>query len=243
MAAVAKRLLDDGVSVNSIYADAFYDDHEIKDDLAGSVHFNKAFQGGIKGDSESFLQWGGTSGWCYRTVCGGSFGSSFDSRRWLGESLMPSPDRVAAFVSAIRVDPQTAGEDERPFYRTPYDQLNDLAADLRSYAPGPQHGPLAYVNYEHRFAEMQGVAYRERVVKALLSGDDRILFLPIRNSELHALLHLLDYTEAAAPLTGPHDLSQSLAQDLSRRTPGDHYSVHQHQHAVVLAVSQQDLSD
>ncbi|MDN3026003.1 DUF6292 family protein [Streptomyces sp. S.PB5] len=228
--AVAERLLADGLPVISVYAYAAYDEHEINDaDVEGSIHFSREFQSGLNGPAESFLHWVGTSGWCYRTIQDtASADSPGESARWLSAGLLPSPDRVAAFVSAIRVDPETAGSDERPFYRAACDQMYELTAGLSPYAPGPWHSPLAHVNYEYRFIEAQGSAYRDRVMKELVSGDDRVLFLPIRNSELHALRLLLDYTEAVAPVTGPYDLARSLAQDLSRRTPGDHRSVHEH---------------
>ncbi|MGW3953679.1 hypothetical protein ACWEKM_22815 [Streptomyces sp. NPDC004752] len=245
MAAVAERLLTDGLPVTSLYAFAAYDERVIDDnDIEGSIHFNKAFQVSLNGSAESFLHWVGTSGWCYRTIHHGPcVGSLSEHARWLSAGLLPSPDRVAAFVSAVRVDPDTAGSSERPYYRTSCDQLHELAAGFRRFAPGTQHTPLAHVNHEYRFVEAQGAAYRDRVLKALTSGDDRVLFLPIRNSELHALMDLLEYTEVIAPLTGPHDLAHSLAQDLTLRTPGDHRSVHRHGRARLLAVEQGDHHD
>ncbi|MEU2717706.1 hypothetical protein [Streptomyces sp. NPDC007205] len=237
MAAVAERLLSDGHPVSSLYAYAAYREDEISgDDVEGSIHFNRAFQVSLDRSSESFLHWHGRSGWCYRTIpepTSTSYSSEYT--RWLCAGLLPSPERVAAFVSAVRVAPDTAGSEERPFYRAACDQLHELTADFLRYAPGPSHSPLAHVNYEYRFVEAQGAAYRDRVLKALRSGDDRILFLPIRTSELHALRHLLDYTEAVGPLTGPDDLAHCLAQDLSHRIPGDHQSVHRYGEAHALA--------
>ncbi|MDX3763989.1 DUF6292 family protein [Streptomyces sp. AK02-04a] len=242
MAAVAERLLDDGLPVSSLYAYAAYDEEEISGaDVEGSIHFNRVFQLSLQGSAETFLHWLGTSGWCCRTIPDANGANPPSERtRWLRSGLLPSPERVAAFVSAIRVDPDTAGSDERPSYRASCDQLHEFEAKFRRYAPGPTHSPLAHANYEYRFEEAQGRAYRDRVMKALRSGDDRILFLPIRNSELHALRHLLDYTEAIGPLTGPDDLAHSLAQDLCQRTPGDYQSVHRFGQAHYLANLQDD---
>jgi hypothetical protein len=241
MAAVAERLLKDGLQVSSIYAYTAFDDDVIGgDDVEGSVHFNKAFQQSVKGGTESFLHWFGTSGWCYRTIQDTtSSNAPSDSTRWFRSCLLPTPDRVAAFVSDIRVAPSAAGSDIRPSYRTSCDQLTQLAAHLRRYAPGPHHSPLAHINYEYRLSEAQGSASRDRIIKALLSGDDRVLFMPILKSELHALQHLLDYTEVIAPLTGPGDLAHGLAQDLTQRTSGDHLSVYRHHHARAMAAVQQ----
>lgn len=245
MAAVAERLLADGLPVASIYAYAADDERLIDDnDIEGSVHFTKAFQLSLNGPAESFLHWVGTSGWCYRTIHPPAGADSPPGHaRWLNAGLLPPPDRVAAFVSAVRVDPDTAGTGERPHFRTPCDQLNELAAGFERFAPGAGHTPLAQADYEHRFVEAQGAAYRDRVLKTLASGDDRVLFLPIRHSELRALWDLLEYTEVIAPLTGPHDLAQSLAQDLTLRTPGDHRSVQRHFRARLLAVEQGDHHD
>ncbi|MFD8396048.1 hypothetical protein ACFV2N_44360 [Streptomyces sp. NPDC059680] len=241
MAAVAERLLADGLPVSSLYTYAAGEEVEINgDDIEGSIHFNRAFQLSLNGSAESFLHWLGTSGWCYRIIHDNSANYPSEQVRWLDAGLLPSPERVAAFVSDIRVNPDTEGSDERPFYRTACDQLSELAVDFERYGPGSDHSPLAHANYEYRFVEAQGAAYRDRVLKALRSRDDRILFLPIRNSELHALRHLLDYTEAIGSLTGPDDLAHSLAEDLSHRTPGDYQSVERYAQAHSLARLQND---
>jgi len=245
MAAVAERLLEDGMQVSSIYAYSAFDDAAIgSSDLEGSIHFNKAFQDSVRGNTESFLHWVGTSGWCYRTVHDVSSGdNSFVAPRWLGAGLLPTPDRVAAFVSDIRVAPDMAGSARRPCYRTSRNQLAELAAHLRRYAPGPQHSPLAHINYEYRLHEAQGSTSRSRIVKELLSGDDRVLFFPILKSELHALQYLLEYTESVAPLTGPGDLAHGFAQDFAQRTSGDHRSVLQYHNARTLAALEQDATE
>ncbi|MEU1298764.1 MULTISPECIES: hypothetical protein [Streptomyces] len=245
LAAVAERLLADGLPIMSLYAYAADDERLIDDnDIEGSIHFQKAFQASLNGPAESFLHWVGTSGWCYRTIHHETgAGSPSEDARWLDAGLLPSPDRVAAFVSAVRVDPDTAGSSERPCYRTSGDHLHELAAGFTRFAPGAQHTPLAQTNHEYRFVEAQGAAYRDRVLKALASGDDRVLFLPIRHSELRALKDLLEYTEITAPLSGPHDVAHSLAQDLTLRTPGDHRSVQRHCRARLLAVEQEDHRD
>lgn len=244
MAAVAERLLEDGLQVSSIYAYSAFDGTDFgRDDVEGSIHFNRTFQQSVTGSAESFLHWVGTSGWCYRTVHEASSSNAcVVSTRWFHAGLLPTADRVAAFVADVRIAPDTAGSEARPFYRTSCDQLVQLAAHLKRYAPGSQHSPIAHINHEHRLREAQGNAFRERVIKELLSGDDRVLFMPILRSELHALQQLLDYTEAVAPLTGPGDFAHSLAQDLAQRTPGDHFSVQRHHDARALADLQRDSS-
>ncbi|WP_413804210.1 DUF6292 family protein [Streptomyces sp. OE57] len=232
--AVAEKLLADGLPVKSVHAYGHHDDmtQPDTDDVEGGIDFGSAFQRSIFPDGEAGLHWAATSGWCLFLVPN-SGGGLYDGARWLGAGLLPSPERVAAFVSSAQLDARSAGSAERPFYRTPREDLSELLKRLESVAP---EGEFGGHGYEYRFQALQGQAYRQRVIRALVSGDDTIVDLPIRRNELQAVLHLLEYAEAAdSTARGPDDFVAPVVADLTRRVGQGHASAHEHRQAIVHA--------
>ncbi|MEU0374751.1 DUF6292 family protein [Streptomyces sp. NPDC006283] len=227
---VAEKLLADGLPVKSINAYGHYDDmtQPGTDDVEGGIDFGFAFQQRVFPGGEAGLHWAGTSGWCLFLIPNDG-GSLYNGARWLGAGLTPSPERVAAFVSSVQLDSRSAGSAERPFYRTPREDLPELLKRLEAFEPeGHFHGH----SHEYRFRSLQGQAYRRRVIDALLSGEDEIVDLPIRRSELQAVLHLLDYAEAADSTTmGPEDFVPPVAADLKHRIGRGPGSAQEHRQA------------
>ncbi|WP_105973621.1 DUF6292 family protein [Streptomyces geranii] len=229
--AVAVKLLAEGLPVKSIHAYGHYDDttQQESDDVEGGIDFGSAFQQSVFPGGEAGLHWAGASGWCLFLIPN-SGGGLYGGARWLGAGLLPSPERVAAFVSSAQLDARSAGSAERPFYRTPRENLPELLKRLEAFAPEDE---LREHDYEYRFRSLQGQAYRQRVIDALVSGEDAIVDLPIRRSELQAVLHLLDYAEAADSTTrGPEDFVAPVAADLTQRIGRDYGSVQAHQQAL-----------
>ncbi|MFM9812778.1 DUF6292 family protein [Streptomyces scabiei] len=230
--AVAVKLLDEGLPVKSIHAYGHYDDitQPDTDDVEGGIDFGSAFQQSVFPDGEVGLHWSATSGWCLFLIPKSGGGGLYDGARWLGAGLLPSPERVAAFVSSARLDAPSAGSAERPFYRTPREDLHELLKRLEAFAP---EGELSDHGYEYRFRELQGQTYRRRVIDALVSGDDAIVDLPIRRNELQAVLHLLEYAEAAdSTARGPEDFVAPVTADLKHRMGQGYGSAQEHRQAI-----------
>ncbi|TLQ38733.1 DUF6292 family protein [Streptomyces marianii] len=232
MTSVAAKLLDEGLPVKSLHAYGHYDDitQPDTDDVEGGIDFGSAFQRRVFPDGEVGLHWSATSGWCLFLIPNSGGGGLYDGARWLGAGLLPSPERVAAFVSSAQLDARSAGSAERPFYRTPREDLHELLKRLEEFAP---EGEFSSHNYEYRFRSLQGQAYRRRVIDALLSGEDAIVDLPIRRSELQAVLHLIDYAEAAdSAMRGPEDFVVPVVADLTHRIGNGYGSVLENQRAL-----------
>jgi hypothetical protein len=231
--AVAGKLLDDGLPVTSIHAYGQYDDITQPDtyDVEGGIVFGSAFQQRVFPDGEAGLHWSATSGWCLFLIPD-SGGGLYNGARWLGAGLLPAPERVAAFVSSAQLDAHSTGSAERPFYRTAREGLHELLKRLEAFTPeGEFHGH----SYEYRFNSLQGQAYRRRVIDALLSGDDAIVDLPIRRSELQAVLHLLDYAEATSNTRGPEDFVAPVKADLAHRLGQGYGSAQDHRKVIEYA--------
>lgn len=217
--------------MKSLHAYGHYDDmsQPDTDDVEGGIEFGSAFQRSILPDGEAGLHWSATSGWCLLLIPN-SGGGMYDGARWLGAGLLPSPERVAAFVSSAQLDARSAGSAERPFYRDPREGLHELLKRLEAFAP---EGEFRGHSYKYRFRSLQGRAYRRRVLDALLSGEDTIVDLPIRRSELQAVLHLIDYAEAAdATTSGPEDFVAPIAADLMHRVGQGYGSAQEHRQAL-----------
>ncbi|MGP3951196.1 hypothetical protein [Streptomyces sp. 7N604] len=219
MAAIAEELLDDGVPVRGVDTYTVLDDPDqaaIGKDLEGNVSLTPSFQRQVLGTAgEAGLHWCAVSGWCLLLSPAESRPTFLESARWLGAGLLPTPGRVAAFLSAARLEAESAGSRERPFYRTAGTSLENLAERLAVYLPTP--GPTAPRTYQDRYTRAAGTAYRDRALKALLEPKQDIIEVPLRTGELEALRHLLDFTETAAGLYGPEHLAHHLAADLIQR--------------------------
>ncbi|MCR8945124.1 DUF6292 family protein [Streptomyces sp. OUCMDZ-4982] len=236
MTAVAEKLLSEGTPVSSVSASGRYDDDEgrekFHDDVEGGVNFNESFVRRLLPDAEVGLHWSGTSGWCLWIMLkgrAGVSGSFYDGARWLGAGLIPEPDRVAAFLSAVQLDPHSAGSGDRPFYRQPLQGLPDLCKRLQV------HKRFYYGNpsYDLRFDNARCGAYYDRAAEALTSGDDDVVTVPVRRSELAALLHLLEFAEGSSHKS-VRLFADYLAGDIAQRR-GELGSVHAHQRALTYA--------
>ncbi|MGW6247897.1 hypothetical protein [Streptomyces roseolus] len=242
--AVAEKLLAEGTPVSSVTAWGRYDDDEDRErhhnDVEGSINLNESFVRRFLPDAEAGLHWSGTSGWCLWILPKGGAGASgsfYDGARWLGAGLIPEPDRVAAFLSAVQLDPYSAGSADRPFYRQPLEDLSGLCERLQV------HRRLYYSNpsYEVRFDNARCGAYYDRTARALTSGADDIVNVPVRRSELEALLHLLEFAEGSS--SKPVRLfADYLAGDIAQRR-GEGGSVNVHRRALMYAIEAKERKE
>lgn len=201
--------------------------------MEGSIQLNESFTRRFLPDAETGLHWSATSGWCLWIIPrgpAGTSGSFYDGARWLGAGLIPEPDRVASFLSSLQLDPHAAGSSDRPFYRQPLQDLPGLCEQLRVYRR------VEYCNrsYELCFDNARCEAYYDRTVESLTYGDDDIVNVSMRRSELEALLHLLEFAEGSSH--NPVRLfADYLAGDIAQRRdePG---SVNEHRQALVYAI-------
>ncbi|MET8771176.1 hypothetical protein [Streptomyces sp. NPDC004658] len=244
MTAVAEKLLAEGTPVSSVSAWGRYDDDEDREkhhnDVEGNVNLNESFVRRILPDAEAGLHWSGTSGWCLWVMPKGRVGtgdSFYDGARWLGAGLIPEPDRVAAFLSSWQLDPHAAGSSDRPFYRQPLQDLPGLCERLRVYRRVDYGNP----SYELRFDNARCGAYYDRTVQALTSRDDDIVNVPLRRSELKALLHLLEFADGSSHK--PVRLfAHYLAGDIAQRR-GEPGSVNEHHRALAYAIEAKERKE
>ncbi|MFE4873848.1 hypothetical protein [Streptomyces sp. NPDC056682] len=155
----------------------------------------------------------------------------------VGVALIPEPDRVAAFLSSLQLDPHVAGSGDRPFYRQPLQDLPDLCERLRVYRRVDYGNP----SYELRFDNSRCGAYYARTAQALTSGDDDIVNVPVRRGELEALLHLLEFAEGSSHQ--PVRLfADYLAGDIAQRR-GEPGNVNEHRRALAYAIEAKERKE
>ncbi|MFF4138128.1 hypothetical protein ACFY1B_43145 [Streptomyces mirabilis] len=243
MTAVAEKLLSEGTPVSSVTAFGRYDDEEQgthHDDVEGGIRLNESFTRRFLPDAETGLHWSATSGWCLWVIPrgpAGTGGTFYDGARWLGAGLIPEPDRVASFLSSLQLDPHAAGSSDRPFYRQPLHDLPGLCERLRVYRRVEYGNP----SYELRFDNARCGAYYDRTVQALTSGDEDIVNVPVRRSELEALLHLLEFAEGSSHK--PVRLfADYLAGDIAQRR-GEPGSVNEHRRALAYAIEAKERKE
>ncbi|WP_406375728.1 hypothetical protein OG788_39310 [Streptomyces sp. NBC_00647] len=127
-------------------------------DVEAGISFTQSFQD-RHGGGDCGLHWAGTSGWCLYTADG--------QDRYLsggpGPVCFPSPEFVAGFVDAFRLDPAGSGSGAQPSYRR---EGQDFA--LASYLPAQ---PCLFEDPQTRFADVHRRAYDGRVQQALISCD------------------------------------------------------------------------
>ncbi|MFC8226015.1 hypothetical protein [Streptomyces sp. NPDC057287] len=238
MVAVASKLLDDGLPVASVSAFGSYDDPGQEDfdgDVEGSVEFTQAFQRGLSTEEGGAgLLWCGVSGWCLFRTPRGSGQVLMDSARWMGAGLLPTPARVAAFLSEVRLDPSVAGSDERPFYRAPRSELQALLDRLQGLDSGRDAEER---HFDHRFVSVRTDFYRRRVSEALTAPKQDIVDLSLHTGELDSLVRFLEYVEGVAPSHEARELARRLGSDLSLRARDGRGSHHEHRSAFDYAVS------
>ncbi|WP_405696964.1 hypothetical protein [Streptomyces sp. NBC_01185] len=239
MVAVAAKLLDEGLPVAGISAFGAYDDPgqaEFDGDVEGSVEFTQAFQQSLSGqDGGAGLLWCGVSGWCLFRTPQGSGQVLMDSARWMGAGLLPTPARVAAFLSTARLDPSTAGSDERPFYRAPRSGPTALLDRLHGLDDGEDAAEERF--FERRFASVRTDAYQRRVLDALTAPKQGIVDVALHTGEVESLVRFLEYVEGAAPNRQARELARRLGSDLSLRARDGRESHHEHRAAFDYAVS------
>ncbi|MEW1891211.1 hypothetical protein ACGFR6_02250 [Streptomyces sp. NPDC048567] len=237
MAVVASRLLDEGLPVAAISAYGAYDDESQDDfgaDVEGSVEFTGGFcRASFGGGRDAGLLWCGVSGWCFFRIPEGSGQSLHESARWMGGGLTPEPGRVAAFFSEARLDPDFAGSEDRPFYRTSHTEPEELLERLAVF--DTYEGAERFRDHERRFASRRADAYGKRVVSALAAREQEVVEMVFRSGELHALRTLLEYAEGAAPQGDARELARRLASDLSLRARHGRKDVDEHCAAFVYA--------
>lgn len=208
-AAVAERLLEADLPVTGIHSCGPWRDADGEClDVEAGISFTQAFQDQY-GGGDCGLHWAATSGWCLYTVMGEDlYLSGF---RWPQAGLLPEPRLVTAFVDAFRLDPAKSGSSEQPYYRQEGQDFPFLLDSLAPYLPAQ---PCVFEEPQIRFAELHRRAYEKRVHRALVSGaSDSLTHLYLRQGELTALLHLLEYAES----TNPSALNRLLAADLGAR--------------------------
>ncbi|SOE24215.1 hypothetical protein SAMN05442782_0813 [Streptomyces sp. OK228] len=208
-AAVAERLLDAGLPVTGIQSCGPWRDTDGEYlDVEAGISFTQAFAD-QHGGGDCGLHWAGTSGWCLYTA--DKEDRYLSGVRWPGASLLPEPRLVTAFVDAFRLDPAGAGSSEQPYYRQEGQDIPTLLDSLAPYLPAQ---PCLFEEPQIRFADLHRRAYENRVRRALVSrASDPLTHLHLRQGELTALLHMLEYAES----TNPSALNRLLAADLGAR--------------------------
>ncbi|MCX4920067.1 DUF6292 family protein [Streptomyces sp. NBC_00687] len=208
-AAVAESLLEAGLPVTGIQSCGPWHDADGEYlDVEAGISFTQAFQD-RHGGGDCGLHWTGTSGWCLYTASQQDRYLSGD--RWSGAGLLPGPRLVADFVDAFRLDPAGAGSSDQPSHRREGQDFSLLLDALAPYLPAQ---PCLFEDPQIRFADLHRHAYDNRVRRALISSaSDPLTHLSLRQGELAALLHLLEYAESS----NPSALTRQLAADLTAR--------------------------
>ncbi|MFF7459125.1 hypothetical protein [Kitasatospora sp. NPDC008115] len=132
--------------------------------------------------------------------------------RWLADGQVPRPARLRSFVSAVLLDPTSAGSAERPYYAAPGGGpglADRLAPYLSHTVPEP---------WQQRFAGRQQGILHARVLEYLRDDTDGVVMLPLRAGEARAVVELLELHD----LTGRHlypmgRLAGHLARDIQAR--------------------------
>ncbi|MFJ8802832.1 hypothetical protein [Streptomyces sp. NPDC102487] len=191
-AAVAECLLEAGLPVTGIQSCGPWHDADGEYlDVEAGISFTQTFQD-RHGGGECGLHWTGTSGWWLYTAKGQD--RYLAGSRWPGAGLLPQSELVAEFVDVFCRDPAGSGSGEQPSYRR---EGQDFPALLDALAPFLPAQPFLFEDSQIRFAEVHGRAYDNRVRQALVSpASAPLATLHLRQGELTALLHLLEYAES-----------------------------------------------
>ncbi|MGW4757511.1 DUF6292 family protein [Streptomyces chartreusis] len=228
MIAVAEHLMAAGAAISSVYSRGPYvkKDH-VFPDTEGTVSLTRHSSEQLDGRGDTGLHWAGTSGW----YLGPDDPDTADENvHWMGNGLVPEPERVAAFLDTYRLAPERAGSRERPYYRGAGTDFSVLLERLSAYVPARtsgQHSP------HWRFSSARDVVYLQRVLDALTpQGKDPVVDVPLRASELDALSHLLEYVQVTAGGLGPSDFAHYLACDIEGRRTGGYEAAALHRNAL-----------
>ncbi|MFE9813401.1 DUF6292 family protein [Streptomyces sp. NPDC005548] len=226
-AAVAECLLEAGLPVTGLQSCGPWRDTDGEYlDVEAGISFTQAFQD-RHGGGDCGLHWAGTSGWCLYTA--DQVDRYLSGVRWPGAGLLPEPGLVAAFVDAFCLYAAGAGSSEAPSYRQEGQDFTTLLDRLAPYLPAQ---PCLFEDPQVRFADLHRRAYENRVHRALVSGADAPLtHLHLRESELTALLHLLECAESSHPSA----FNRLLAADLGARAGRPPQAAETHQSALQAA--------
>ncbi|MGW2183121.1 DUF6292 family protein [Streptomyces sp. NPDC001732] len=230
-AAVAEVLLKEGLPVSGINSCGPYDDPEDPYfDVHAGVDFTQSFQDQYGGDCG--LHWAGSSGWCFYRVTDES--EYLKGARWLGAGLLPEPRRVAAFLDTIRLDPDEAGSVERPYYRKDGEGFPELLKRLRIYLPA-----AFSTNPSGRVGWAREKAWEAHVYRALTQpGSAFPIHVPLRQGELDAILHVLEYSESSR-----NPFIRLLAADIRARAGSPAETALLHESALQEAQRRQRVRD
>ncbi|MFE2174406.1 hypothetical protein [Kitasatospora sp. NPDC059462] len=132
--------------------------------------------------------------------------------RWLSDGQVPPPARLRSFLSAVLLDPASAGSAERPYYAVPGGGPG-LADRLAPYLSHTVSEP-----WQQRFADRQQMALHARVLEYLRDDIDEVVMLPLRAGELRAVVELLELHDLTGRYLYPMGrLAGHLARDLEAR--------------------------
>ncbi|MEU3407556.1 DUF6292 family protein [Streptomyces sp. NPDC006670] len=217
MHAVAVVLLKEGVPVTSIRASSLLLEREAGTDIDGEIRFARTLEDRLAHKAEDItLHWSGTSGWCLLVLLDDDH-DHYHHARWLGAGLVPPPERVAAFMSAIQLSPEEAGSHERPFYRPFGEGVEELHQRLAAFLPPDDHW-RSRQTFQESFLHDRSQIYAQRVSAALTMQDDTEVELRVSLGEMEALRHILEYAQGNTSLLT--SFTSHLAEDLlTRRDP------------------------
>ncbi|MFG2631045.1 DUF6292 family protein [Streptomyces sp. NPDC048473] len=239
MSTVAITLLREGVPVTGVRASTDWLSPESETDADGDIRFTRALEQRLVPKAEDIaLHWSGTSGWCLLVLHDDDH-EYYHHARWLGAGLLPGPDRVAAFVSAVQLSPTDAGSNERPFYRSYGEGLEDLHQRLSAFLP-PSENWRRKRTYLQNFMCDRAQVYATKVSAALTSQDDTKVDVCLRRGELEAVQHLLEFAQGSEGSL-LNSFASHLSDDLASQHPGTGVPAHR---ATEIAVSiQQQLRE
>jgi Family of unknown function (DUF6292) len=189
--AVAKHLIAEGVVPTGIDVDT---PHMVRDLLSEGeawVFPPRELAERLSPIADATLAWDEISGWSARVY----LDDTNCAKRWLGHGLVPAPERVAVFLTAIQVDFDSAGSEERPHYRTAGSPYDDVFDRLAPYAP-PEESPRPWQN---AYTNARNEHYEVRFLTQLTAEPPGAhVNVPLLSGELAALHTLLEWAETPA---------------------------------------------
>lgn len=164
--------------------------------------------------AEAVLTWDEISGWSATIYQDDDHGDT----RWLGHGLVPAPERVAVFLTAVQVDFNSAGSEERPYYRDAGSPYSDVFERLAPYAP-PADSPRPWQNAYNR---ARNEHYEVRALTHLATEPPGArVNVPLLPSEIAALLTLLEWAEPELGVGATNAVLLALREQLTARLAGN----------------------
>ncbi|GAA2062043.1 hypothetical protein GCM10009839_86410 [Catenulispora yoronensis] len=182
--AVAEQALAEGLPVVDVILGPPELSQGKRQESEAWLYFPYDFNSGL-GARECTLGWNEASGWFFQR----EQDSENQERRWLGQGLVPDPERVAIFATTLRVSPGSAGSLERPFYRSPGRLEPELLGRLKPY--GGNWGP-----YSELFANVRNRHFDRRLATAIdADPPGSPINLPLLPGEFTALEVALEWLD------------------------------------------------